>query len=152
MKISDRQILSNLRKNMFAQYISIYNDNSTKRKIVHKTWGNQVRQRKPIPVSWRLEKEWCKWRLRCVTPSVWVRYSWERNGEDSEQSQKFEGKIKKKNFKNCLWNAKHAFFMTDTSCQSVARVTRQNTTSQKFWKNLLSVFATRSLTREGVAS
>ena len=44
------------------------------------------------------------------------------------------------NFKNCLWNAKHAFFATDTSCQSVARVTRQNTSSQKIWKNLLSVF------------
>ena len=45
-----------------------------------------------------------------------------------------------KSFKNCLWNAKHAFFMIEVSHQSVARVTRQNTSSQKFWKNLLSVF------------
>ena len=45
-----------------------------------------------------------------------------------------------KSFKNCLWNAKHSFFMMEVSHQSVARVTRQNTSSQKFWKNLLSVF------------
>ena len=36
-----------------------------------------------------------KWRLKCVTRSVWVRFSWERNGEDSEQSQKFEWKTEK---------------------------------------------------------
>ena len=35
-----------------------------------------------------------KWSLRSVTWSVWVRFSWERNGED-KQSQKFEGKTKK---------------------------------------------------------
>ena len=35
-----------------------------------------------------------KWSLRSVTWSVWVRFSWERNGED-KQSQKFEGKTEK---------------------------------------------------------
>ena len=53
---------------------------------------NEVRQRKPIPFSWRLEKKWCKnecflkWETECLR---------ERNGEDSEQSQKFEGKTEK---------------------------------------------------------
>ena len=37
-----------------------------------------------------------KWRLRYVTWSVWVRFSWEINGEDSEQSQKFKEKYWKK--------------------------------------------------------
>ena len=74
---------------------------------------NQVRQRKPIPFSWRSwDVMMKKWSLR----SVRVSFSWERNGEDSEQSQKFEGKTKKV-FKNCLWNAKHVFFATDISRQ-----------------------------------
>ena len=59
---------------------------------------NEVRQRKPIPFYWRLEKKWCKnecflkWDTECLR---------ERNGEESEQSQKFEGKTKTQ-FKNCL--------------------------------------------------
>ena len=74
---------------------------------------NQVRQRKPIPFSWRSwDVMMKKWSLR----SVRVSFSWERNGEDSEQSQKFEGKTEKV-FKNCLWNAKHVFFATDISRQ-----------------------------------
>ena len=74
---------------------------------------NQVRQRKPIPFSWRSwDVMMQKWSLR----SVWVSFSWERNGEDSEQSQKFEGKTEKV-FKNCLWNAKHVFFATNISRQ-----------------------------------
>ena len=36
-----------------------------------------------------------KWSLRSVTRSVWVNFNWERNGEDSEQSQKFEEKTEK---------------------------------------------------------
>ena len=36
MKTLDRQILSNLSKNMSAQYISIYSDNSTKRELFSK--------------------------------------------------------------------------------------------------------------------
>ena len=74
---------------------------------------NQVRQRKPIPFSWRSwDVMMKKWSLR----SVRVSFSWERNGEDSEQSQKFEGKTEKV-FKNYLWNAKHVFFATDISRQ-----------------------------------
>ena len=40
----------------------------------------------------------------------------ERNGEDSKQSQKFEGKTEKV-LKNCPENAKHAFFATGSSRQ-----------------------------------
>ena len=39
-----------------------------------------------------------------------------------------------KSFKNCLWNAKHAFFATETSRQQVARASRQNTHSQNWEK------------------
>ena len=55
-----------------------------------------------------------KWRLRCVTRSVWVGLSWERNGEDSVQSQKFEGKLKK-GLKIDPVFAKHAIFATEVS-------------------------------------
>ena len=93
---------------------------------------NQIRQRKPIPFSWRSWDEMMqKWSLT----SVWVSFSWERNGEDSEQSQKFEGKTEK---------VLKTVFETQNTCFSrliqVARVTRQNTSSKKIWKNLLSVF------------
>ena len=50
----------------------------------------------------------------------------ERNGEDSEQSQKFEGKIEK-GLQTDLVFAKHAFFATEVSRQQVARSSRQNT-------------------------
>ena len=53
---------------------------------------------------------------------------------------------------------KHAFFATEVSCQKVSTFTRQNTSSQKFWKNLLSVFrdwkshsqGSRELSRENL--
>ena len=97
---------------MSAQYISIYSDNSTKRKIVHKIWGNQVRQRKPIPVSWRLEKEWCK-------NGDWDVWHWvfgldtvKREMGKKVNSHKNSRENAEKNFKNSLLNAKHAFFAT----------------------------------------
>ena len=55
--------------------------------------------------------------------------------EDGEQSQKFEGKTKKV--------LKTVFEMQNTrflQLKQVARVTRQNTSSLRIWKNLLSVF------------
>ena len=47
---------------------------------------------------------------------------------------------------------KHAFFATEVSHQKVSSFTRQNTSSQKFWKNLLSVFRNWKFHSEGVAS
>ena len=76
-----------------------------------------------------------KWRLRCVTRSVWVRFSWERNGEVSEQSQKFEEKYWK-SFKNSLQNAKHAFFRDWSESPGLAAKTLKD----KIVKNFLSVF------------
>ena len=43
-----------------------------------------------------------------------------------------------KTFKTYLWNIKHTFFATETSRQSVARVTHQNTSSQKIWKKKIA--------------
>ena len=57
----------------------------------------------------------------------------ERNGEDSEQSQKFEGKLKKC-LKTDLVFAKHVFFETEVSCQQVARSSCQNTQRQNYEK------------------
>ena len=70
-----------------------------------------------------------------MTQSVWVSFSWERKRRVIKSSRE-----NWKSFKNCPYYAKHAFFATEVSCQLVARVTRQNTSSQKFWKNLLNVF------------
>ena len=66
-----------------------------------------------------------KWRLRCVTRSVWVKFGWERQWTVT----KIQGK-NLKSFKNCLRNAKHAFFATEVSRQQVARASRQNTQRQ----------------------
>ena len=76
-----------------------------------------------------------KWSLKKVTRSVWVSFSWERKWIVIKSSRK-----NWKSFKNCPYYAKHAFFVTKVSRQSVTRVNRQNTSSQKFWKNLLRVF------------
>ena len=45
-----------------------------------------------------------------------------------------------KSVKNCLWNAKHAFFAIGESRQQVAWASPQNTQSPKLWKKFLSVF------------
>ena len=45
---------------------------------------NEVRQRKPIPFSWRLEKKWC-------INGVWGVFGWEK----VNSHKKFEGKTEK---------------------------------------------------------
>ena len=129
MKTPDRQILSNLSKNTSAQYISIYSDNSTKRKLFSK--HEEIKWDKENHTFFLKIGEGMmqKWRLRCVTQSVWVRFSWERNGEDSEQSQKFEGKLKN-GLKTDPVFAKHAIFATEVSRKQVAKSSRQNTQRQ----------------------
>ena len=57
-----------------------------------------------------------------------------------------------KSFKNCLWNAKHAFFATVTSRQQVAKASHQNTQSHNCGKIFWVFFATGRSIREGVAS
>ena len=55
--------------------------------------------------------------------------------------------------KNWLIFAKHAIFATETSCQPVARVTHQNTSSLKIWKKISKCFSQLevSLARESRA-
>ena len=115
---------------------------------------NQVRQRKPIPFSWRSWDEMMqKWSLKRVTQSVWVNFSWERNGEDSEQSQKFKGKTKKKN------NLKTVFKMQNMCFSWLRQVASQSPRhppkhfkSKDLKKFAKCIFATRSLTHERVMS
>ena len=79
-----------------------------------------------------------KWSLRSVTRSVWVRFSWERNGEDNEQSQKFEGKTKKV--------LKTVFEMQNMHFSRLGKVANKSpgqatkTLKYKIVKNFLSVF------------
>ena len=79
-----------------------------------------------------MEKKLCKnecflkWDTKCLR---------ETNGEDSEQSQKFEGKPKKQ-FQKLSLKCKTCVFRGWYK----SPVSRQNTSSQKFWKNLLSFF------------
>ena len=91
---------------------------------------NQARKRKPIPFSWRSWDEMMqKWSLKRVTWSVWVNFSWERKWIDIKSSRlKLVLKCKTRVF--CDW------YKSPISRQD----TRQNTSSQKIWKNLLSVF------------
>ena len=105
---------------------------------------NEVRQRKPIPFSWRLGKKWCKnecflkWDTECLR---------ERNGEDSEQSQKFEGKTEKV--------LKTVFEMQNVRFLRLIQVARTpaKTLQAKSFKKICQVFfVTGSLICEGVAS
>ena len=56
----------------------------------------------------------------------------EMNRPNNEQLEKFEGKLK--SFKNWPWNAKHAFFATESSREQVAGASRQNTQDKNFEK------------------
>ena len=61
-------------------------------KIILKTWRNQVRQRKPIPFSWRLEKKWCRNGVWRVFRSVLVE---KEMGKIVNNHKKIEGKTEK---------------------------------------------------------
>ena len=67
--------------------------------------------------------------------------------QEKEIKTLFENSVEKE-----LLFAKHAIFATEISRQTVASFTRQNTSSQKFWKICKVFFVTGSFTREGVAS
>ena len=56
-----------------------------------------------------------------------------KNGEDNEQSQKFEGKLKKV-FKKWPICAKHTIFMTELSRVQVARTNRETPEMKLFEK------------------
>ena len=75
-----------------------------------------------------------KWSLR----SVWVIFNWERNGEDSEQSQKVKGKTEKV--------LKIVFETQNTRFSRLKQVAKKllgqvgKTLTVKIGKNFLSVF------------
>ena len=105
---------------------------------------------KPIPFSWRFWVEMKqKWSSKWVTRSVWERNSWERKWVVTKVRGKTE-----KDFKNCRYCAKHAFF--------AAKVSRQIYPPKHFkpkvLKNFLSVFhdwkshsrGSRELSRENL--
>ena len=116
---------------MSAQYISIYNDNSIKRKLFSK--HEEIKWDKENPYlfleDWRrndakMEIEMCD--TECLG-QIQLREKWGRQWT----VKKIRGKIlKKKKIKNSLWNAKHACFTTEVSRQQVARSGCQNTQRQ----------------------
>ena len=78
-----------------------------------------------------------KWSLRSVTRSVWVRFSWERNEEDNEQSQKFEGKTEK--VLKTVFETQNTRF---SRLKQVARVSQQNIQRQNCEKCVFCVSKT----------
>ena len=126
MKTLDRQILSNLSKNMFAQYISIYSDNSIKRKLFSK--HEEIKWDRENPYlfleDWRrndakMKIEMCD--TECLG-QIQLR-------EKVNRHEKFKGKLKKI-LKTPPVFAKHAFFATEVSHQQVARSSHKNTQRQ----------------------
>ena len=78
-----------------------------------------------------------KWMRFEVRHGVFEREKWGRQWTVT----KIRGKNwKKKKLKNCLWNAKHTFFATDTSRQSVTR-TPAKTLQAKRFENFAKCFS-----------
>ena len=72
-----------------------------------------------------------QWSLKWVTRSVWE----VADKRENEQSQKVRGKTEK-DFKNCTYYAKQAFFVAEVSRQ----IHPPKHFKPKFLKNFLSVF------------
>ena len=132
MKTLDKQISSNLSKNMFEHSISQSTVTIQQKENYSQNMKKSSETEKTHTFFLKIgEGMMQKWILRSVTRSVWVRFSWERNGE---QSQKFKGKTEK---------VLKTVFETQNTCFSrlkwVTRVSHQNTQRQN-WKKFLSVF------------
>ena len=87
---------------------------------------NEVRQRKPLPFSWRLEKKWCRNGVWGVFGLVSVA---KEMGKTVNSHNKSREKLKKFFLKLSL-KCKTRFFAIETSRQQVASASRQNTQSQ----------------------
>ena len=93
MKTPDKQIPNNLSKNMFEHSISQSTVTTQQKENYSQNMKKSSETEKTHTFFLKIgEGMMQKWILRSVTRSVWVRFSWERNGE---QSQKFEGKTEK---------------------------------------------------------
>ena len=119
-----------------SQYISKHNDSSKIKKILLETWKLKWDKENPFLFLEDLEMRWCKNGVWGGWHGLFRSVSVEREVGKTVNSHKNLREKLKKFLKNCLRNTKHAFFVIETSHQD----TRQNTSSQKIWKNLLSVF------------
>ena len=100
---------------------------------------NEVRQRKPIHFSWRLEKKWCINGVWGVFGSVLVK---KEMGKTVNSHKKSREKLKK--FKETVFETQNTCFsrlkqVARANCQQVARASHQNYQSQNC-ENFLSVF------------
>ena len=129
MKTPDRQILSNLSKNMSAQYISIYSDNSTKRELFSK--HEEIKWDRENPYLFledlrrndaKMEIEMCD--MECLG-QIQLREKWGRQWTVT----KIRGKTEK-GIKTDPVFTKHVIFATKVSHQQVASSSRQNTQRQ----------------------
>ena len=135
MKTPDRQILSNLSKNMFAQYISIYSDNLTKRKLFSK--HEEIKWDRENPYLFledlrrndaKMEIEMCV--MKCLG-QIQLREKWGR--------QWIVTKIRGKNWKSfekLSWKCKTRFFRDWIKSPGLAAKTLKD----KIVKKILSVF------------
>ena len=93
---------------------------------------NEVRQRKPIPFSWRLEKKCCRNEVWEVFGSVSIE---KEMGKIVNSHKKSREKLKK--FKETVFETQNTRFFT-------TKVSRQGKppkhSKTKLWKNFLSVF------------
>ena len=126
MKTPDRQIPSNLSKNMYAQYISIHRDNLTKENYSQNMNKIKWDRENPYLFSWRLGKEWCKNGDWDVWHRVFGSDSVEREMGKSVNSHKNSRKNTEKVLKT-LFKTQNTRF---TRLKWVARSSRQNTQRQ----------------------
>ena len=132
MKTPDRQILSNLSKNMSAHYISIYSDNSTKRKLFSKNEEIKWDRENPYLFLEDLRRNDAKMEIEmCVTECL-GQIQLREMGKTVNSHKNLRENWKR--FKTDRVFAKHAIFATEVSRQQVARSSCQNTQRQNFEK------------------
>ena len=140
MKTSDRQILNNLSKNMSAQYISIYSDNSTKRKLFSK--HEEIKWDKENPYlfleDWRrndakMEIEMCD--TECLG-QIQLREKWGRQWT----VKKIRGKILKKKKLKTLFETQNTRVSRLKWVANKSPGLAAKTLKDKIVKKFLSVF------------
>ena len=92
--------------------------NSQKQEKQTQNMENEVRQRKPIPFSWKLEKKWCRNGVWGVFGSVSIE---KEMGKTMNSHKKSREKLKK--FKETIFEMQNTRF---SRLKQVARASRQN--------------------------
>ena len=114
---------------MSAQYISIYNDNSTKRKLFSKHEEIKWDRENPYLFLEDLRRNDGKMEIEMCDTECLGQIQLREKGERQWIVTKIQGKTEK-GLKIDPVFAKHAIFATEVSCQQVARSSRQNTQRQ----------------------